>query len=213
VTEGVFLADGTFLPLPKLATEPFLKLWEQEVFALLLAEAKITEEVVTNMRSWKHSGFSVDQSVRLEAGDQEGVQRLIEYFLRCPFSQARMIEVTEAGKVIYKTEHNAVGRFPEPGDDALLAGPSRNFQVFDPLDFLAEVTQHVPDPGEHLIRYYGWYSNKSRGQRAQRQPPAAAASFGDLLPQFRRFLTCPALLAEAGSNRSKRQIPMSRASG
>jgi hypothetical protein len=29
VTEGVFLPDGTFLPLPKLATEPFLKLWEQ----------------------------------------------------------------------------------------------------------------------------------------------------------------------------------------
>jgi hypothetical protein len=87
-----------------------------------------------------------------------------------------MIEVTDAGKVIYKTEHNAVGRFPEPGDDELLAGPSRNFQVFDPLDFLAEVTQHVPDPGEHLIRYYKWYSNKSRGQRAQRQPPASAAT-------------------------------------
>ncbi len=80
VTEGVFLPQGTFLPLPKLATEPFLKLWEQEVFALLLAEGKITEEVVANMRSWKHSGFSVDQSVRLEAGDQEGVQRLIQYF-------------------------------------------------------------------------------------------------------------------------------------
>jgi len=43
----------------------------------LLAEGKITEEVVTHMRSWKHSGFSVDQSVRLEAGDPEGVQRLI----------------------------------------------------------------------------------------------------------------------------------------
>jgi len=55
-----------------------------------------------------------------------------------------MIEVTDAGKVIYKTEHNAVGRFPEPGDGELLAGPSRNFQVFEPLDFLAEVTQHVP---------------------------------------------------------------------
>ena len=37
---------------------------------------------------WKHSGFSVDQSVRLEAGDQEGVQRLMQYFLRSPFSQA-----------------------------------------------------------------------------------------------------------------------------
>ena len=176
VTEGVFLPEGTFLPLPKLATEPFLKLWEQEVFALLLAEGKITEEVVANMRSWKHSGFSVDQSVRLEAGDQEGVQRLIQYFLRCPFSQARMIEVTEAGKVIYKTEHNAVGRFPEPGDEELLAGPARNFQIFDPLDFLAEVTQHIPDPGTHLVRYYGWYSNKTRGQRAQRQPSAGAGT-------------------------------------
>jgi hypothetical protein len=176
VTEGVFLPDVTFLPLPKLATEPFLKLWEQEVFALLLAEGKITEEVVANIRSWRHSGFSVDQSVRLESGDQEGVQRLIQYFLRCPFSQARMIEVTEAGQVIYKTEHNAVGRFPEPGDGELLAGPSRNFQVFAPLDFLAEVTQHIPAPGEHLIRYYGWYSNKTRGQRGQRQPAAAVGT-------------------------------------
>ena len=35
-----------------------------------------------------------------------------------------MIEVTEAGKVIYKTEHNAVGRFPEPGDEEPKAGPS-----------------------------------------------------------------------------------------
>jgi hypothetical protein len=88
VTEGVFLADGTFLPLPKLACppkpwrrwaiEPFLKLWEQEVFALLLAEGKITEEVVANIRSWRHSGFSVDQSVRLEGGDQQGVQRLMQ---------------------------------------------------------------------------------------------------------------------------------------
>ncbi len=67
--------------------------------------------------SWKHSGFSVDQSVRLQAEDQEGVRRLIQYFLRCPFSQARMIEVTQDGEVIYKSEHNTMGRFPEPGDE------------------------------------------------------------------------------------------------
>jgi hypothetical protein len=78
-------------------------------------------------------------------------------------------------KEVDKTEHNAVGRFPEPGDEELTAGPSRNFQVFDPLDFLAEVTQHIPDR-EHLIRYYGWYSNKSRGQRTHRLAPAAATN-------------------------------------
>jgi hypothetical protein len=28
---------------------------------------------------------------------------------------------------------------------------SRNFQVFDPLDFLAELTQHIPEPNKHLV--------------------------------------------------------------
>jgi hypothetical protein len=156
VAEGVFLPDGTFLELPKLASEPFLKLWEQAVFDLLLAEGKITGEVVANIRSWRHSGFSVDQSVGLEAGDAEGIQRLIEYFLRCPFSQARMIDVTEEGKVLYKSGHNRMGRFPEPASEDLLGGPMRNFQVFDPLDFLAEVTQHIPDPGERGVFIKHW---------------------------------------------------------
>jgi hypothetical protein len=31
--------------LPKQATEPFLELWEEEVFALLLAEAKIMDRL------------------------------------------------------------------------------------------------------------------------------------------------------------------------
>jgi hypothetical protein len=29
----------------------------------------------------------------------------------------------------------------------------RNFQMFDPLAFLVEVTQHIPEAGGHLIRY------------------------------------------------------------
>lgn len=29
------------------------------------------------------------------------------------------------------------------------------------------VTQHIPNQGEHLIRYYGRYSNKTRGRRAK----------------------------------------------
>ncbi len=48
--------------------------------------------------------------------------------------------------------------------------------MFDPLDFLAEVTQHIPEAGEHLIRYYGFYSNKSRGLRGQGQAQAATSA-------------------------------------
>ncbi|MHC5008864.1 MAG: transposase, partial [Planctomycetota bacterium] len=41
----------------------------------------------------------------------------------------------------------------------------------DPLDFIAELTQHVPEPRKHLIRYFGWYANKTRGQAHLRQRP------------------------------------------
>ncbi|MBC8871334.1 MAG: transposase [Planctomycetes bacterium] len=46
-------------------------------------------------------------------------------------------------------------------------GAKRNFQILPPLDFLAEFTQHIPPKGAHLIRYYGYYSNKSRGMRGE----------------------------------------------
>ncbi|MBD3243222.1 MAG: hypothetical protein GF331_21715 [Chitinivibrionales bacterium] len=36
-----------------------------------------------------------------------------------------------------------------------------NHEILEPLDFLAELTQHIPDKGEHQIRYYGHYSSFS----------------------------------------------------
>ena len=147
--------------------------WREAVFALYLAEGKIKPEVVENMRSWPHSGFHVDQSVFLPAGDSAGVERVTQYMVRCPFSLSRLVKVTETGEVIYKAEKDACRAFPDPESPELARGPSRNFQILDPLDFLAEFTQHIPPKGAHLVRYYGWYSNKARGMR--RKVAAAAA--------------------------------------
>ncbi len=58
-----------------------------------------------------------------------------------------------------------VEKFLACGD--LFDDVARNFQVFDALDFIAELTQHIPDPRKHLVRYFGFYSNKSRGRRAK----------------------------------------------
>lgn len=41
----------------------------------------------------------------------------------------------------------------------------RELASFDPAEFLARVITHIPDPRRHLVRYYGWYSNVSRGKR------------------------------------------------
>jgi hypothetical protein len=45
---------------------------------------------------------------------------------------------------------------------------NRNFQLFTPCDFIAAITQHISDKSFQLVRYYGWYSNKMRGQRKKR---------------------------------------------
>ena len=48
----------------------------------------------------------------------------------------------------------------------------RNFQVFTACDFIAAITQHIPDKRFQMVRYYGWYSNKMRGQRRKRAEEA-----------------------------------------
>ncbi len=131
------------------------------------------------MRSWKHSGFSVDNSVRIRRGDKARMQRLTEYITRCPFSLTRMVSQTKEGKVVYRASHANCIPFPLSGDVTLLAGIPRNFEVFDPLDFLAEVTQHIPNKGEHQVRYYGWYSNKKRGMQDKKKPKEESASCSD----------------------------------
>ena len=67
----------------------------------------------------------------------------------------------------------------------LRPGPKRNFQVLDPLEFLAEFRapsrsdgRHIPPEGSHTIRYYGWYSNKARGMRRKAAEAEAAEQPG-----------------------------------
>jgi hypothetical protein len=37
--------------------------------------------------------------------------------------------------------------------------------VFDVLEWLAAMCSNVPNEGEQMVRYYGYYSNVCRGQR------------------------------------------------
>lgn len=117
------------------------------------------------MRTWPHSGFSVDTSVRIESNDQAAMARLVGYIARCPISLARMITRTDDGRIVYRASHARCWAFPKSGEQTVMQGIRRNHEIFEPLDFLAEMTQHIPNKNEHQIRYYGWYSNKSRGMR------------------------------------------------
>ena len=38
-------------------------------------------------------------------------------------------------------------------------------KVFNALEWLAAMSSHVPEKGEQMVRYYGYYSNVCRGRR------------------------------------------------
>ena len=112
VSDGAFAPDGMLIPMPPIDAQVFEKLWQKKVFDLLLKENKITETLVTQMKLWRHSGFSVHSALRLEAGALKGLQRLARYMLRCPFSLARMIRVNDRGQVVYRAQKSAPQRSP-----------------------------------------------------------------------------------------------------
>ncbi|MFH1562356.1 MAG: transposase, partial [Nitrospirota bacterium] len=151
VSEGCFDAGGVFYQLPPVSSKKMEEIFSHELFRLLLNEGKITEEVVNLLESWQHSGFSVHQEVRIDGKDMGGLEGLIQYIGRAPLSEEKMLVKPEAKSILYHSKMN----------------PSikRNFEVFSPLEWLAALCMHIPDKGQHLIRYYGYYSNKSRGMR------------------------------------------------
>jgi len=84
----------------------------------------------------------------------QDIERLAQYIVLNPFSVAKM-QVNRLGdSILYRSGMNAKIK--------------RNFQVFSACDFIAAITQHIPDKRFQMVRYYGWYSNKMRGQRRKR---------------------------------------------
>ncbi|MCK5185957.1 MAG: transposase [Deltaproteobacteria bacterium] len=46
---------------------------------------------------------------------------------------------------------------------------AKQTKTFDALEWLAAMCSHVPNRGEQMVRYYGYYSNVSRGKRKKEE--------------------------------------------
>jgi hypothetical protein len=51
----------------------------------------------------------------------------------------------------------------------------RNFEAMDPLEWLARLSDHIPDSGQHRTLFYGEYSSRARGCSASAEPEALFA--------------------------------------
>jgi len=123
-----------------------------EVFKMLKDEGKIDDTVIESMMAWRHSGFGVYCGKAIWPHNEDGLENLARYIIRASFSQERMAYIpvndsSDGAKVVYESKDGETTK------------------TFDALDWLAQLTTHIPNKGEQMIRYYGFYSNKSRGLR------------------------------------------------
>ncbi|MGQ0510135.1 MAG: IS91 family transposase [Betaproteobacteria bacterium] len=160
VADGVFEPSGRFLPLPPVPEALLAERLRRDVLGLLVRREAIPAPLAAQMLNWRHSGFSVHNRVRVAAGDAEGRKSLAGYMLRAPFSLEKMSYDAARGAVIYRS--------------GLHATLKRNFQAMPGVQWLELLCKHIPDRNEHMVRYYGRYSSRTRG--AEREPPELEAS-------------------------------------
>ncbi len=117
----------------------------------LLAAKLIRQRKVTDLLSRKHSGFHIDNGGEAPVAlqDTEGRRRLAEYLLRAPFSLQKITWNPDNKTVICRSRRSWQTK--------------RNFTVFKATDFFAATIERIPPKGQQVIRYYGVYSNKTRG--------------------------------------------------
>ena len=128
-------------------------LFQHKVLALLEREGLITPERVALLLSWRHTGFSVHNSVRIAADDTDGLDALVRYLMRPPVSLARLQLLPGGQDVLH---------FPKgKGDDPGGSSPER----IHAMEYVARVLSQIPEPRKHQVRYYGYYSCAARGKR------------------------------------------------
>jgi hypothetical protein len=152
-TDGCFSGNDLFQvgysPNPKDLEE----LFRYEILKMLKKEEKITDVVIENMLSWHHSGFNIYCGPTIWPHDEDALENPARYIVRASFSQERMTYIPAdqspegEARVIYQSKDGTTTK------------------TFHALDWLARLTTHIPNKNEQMARYYGFYSNKSRGMR------------------------------------------------
>ena len=95
-----------------------------------------SQERVRKLRAWRHPGFSAHVGDRVAAEDKKRLEDTAAYLVRNPLSLKKLVYLDGQQAVLYRSRMNpALGR---------------NFEAMDPLEWLARISDHIPDPGQAL---------------------------------------------------------------
>ncbi len=163
-TRGGWNADGQWIPVPYIDPHAAELLFRHKIFQLLKTQGILSDERIELLLSWRHTGFSVDNSVTVYPSDEQGLERLARYMIRSPVNLQRLNYLPETHQVLYQANK---------GHD------QQDSEILDSMEFLARVLMHVPDLNKSYIRNYGIYSNRSHLKPGKDSTPADATQNED----------------------------------
>ena len=71
---------------------------------MLVAKAKITQDMIMLLDKWRHTGFNVFFGPRILPRQEKSMETLARYIIRASFSQERMNYHRGAGQVEYRSK-------------------------------------------------------------------------------------------------------------
>jgi hypothetical protein len=123
------------------------------VLDLFEKDGVLDPDATANMRGWEHGGgFSLDASIRIEAWDRAGLERLLRYCARPPFASERLSWDNRSQRVVYELAK------PLPNAPGAL--------TLDPIELIDRLVILIPPPRIHRHRYHGVLAPHARLRRA-----------------------------------------------
>jgi hypothetical protein len=160
-TDGGRTAEGSWQPLPQWDGGRLMSLFRERLLARLVEAHAMSHELVAKLLAWRHPGFSAHVGEELAPEEKQRLCDTAAYLVRNPLSLKKLVYLDGEKAVVYRSRMN-----PFLG---------RNFEAMDPLEWLARLCDHIPDPGQHRTLFYGEYSSRVRGCGASDGPEALAA--------------------------------------
>ncbi len=164
VSRGGWTSTGQWVAVPWIDPKAAELLFRHKLLSMLRREGLIDEQRVALLLSWKHSGFSIHNSVTIQPEAPGATERLVRYVMRGPVSQERIELDPNLAQVTLR---------PRAGTDDQQA--QEEVERLDPDEVVARIIAQIPEPRKHLIHSYGRYANAARAKR-RREAAAEGAS-------------------------------------
>jgi hypothetical protein len=127
--------------------------WPELLSVMRKEDAAISQKLARKLLAWRHPGFSAHLGDAIPFEDKKAIEDVACYIVRNPLSLKKLV-VRRAR--VNRARLSWRNRFAIPGLDGQKAvlyrsrmNPSlgRNFEAMDPLEWLARLADHIPDPG------------------------------------------------------------------